>query len=361
LIVLLPWRTWATREFLDSAPSFPAADLRAITVLIPARNEKAVIATTLSALIAQGHHLAIVLVDDRSTDDTARTAQAAAPSNLRIISGSPPPAGWSGKLWALAQGARHVKTPLTLLMDADIELQPGILPALLRKMEAENLQLLSLMAHPRMVSFWERLFMPAFVYFFKMLYPFHLSNSRFTRVAAAAGGCILLRTQLIKEIGGFQAIHNSLIDDCALAMRVKSRGYRTWIGLTHSVHSLRACDHLSSIWNMVARTAFCQLRYSALWLVLTTILMLLVFAVLPTGLFCSGIPANLISAGALSVMWLSYLPTLKFYGRSRVWAVTLPLTAMLYLAMTWTSALRFWRGSGPQWKDRTYIGRPCGK
>jgi hopene-associated glycosyltransferase HpnB len=196
--------------------------------------------------------------------------------------------------------------------------------------------------------------MPAFVYFFKMVYPFRLSNSSSTRVAAAAGGCILLETRLIEEIGGFKAIRNELIDDCALAKRVKALGYRTWIGLTHSVHSLRSYEDLADIWNMVARTAFCQLRYSAILLAGTTIIMLLVFWLPIAGLFFPATIAKIISACALAAMILSYLPALKFYGQSRSWALLLPLIATLYLAMTWSSAIRFWAGSGSPWKGRFY-------
>ena len=276
-ILLLPWRPWSTRESMDSPAHPPEADLSDVTVLIPARNESEVIAATLSSLKAQGHGLRIVMVDDRSTDETVTVAQACGVQNLRIVAGEPLPADWSGKLWALEQGVRHVNTPLVLLIDADIELQPGIVQGLRRKLRENHLHFVSLMAQLRMTRFWERLLMPAFVYFFKMLFPFRLSNSALTGVAAAAGGCILLETRLIEEIGGFRTICNELIDDCALAKRVKSLGYRTWIGLTHSVRSLRSYENLAGIWNMVARTAFCQLRYSAILLAATTVMMLAVF------------------------------------------------------------------------------------
>jgi hopene-associated glycosyltransferase HpnB len=353
-IMLLPWRPWDTRESMDSPAASPDADLSDITVLIPARNEAEVIGTTLSSLKTQGHDFAIVMVDDRSTDGTVTVAQALGVQNLRILSGEPLPADWSGKLWALEQGFRHVNTPLVLLIDADIELQPNIVGVLRRKLKEDHLHFVSLMAQMRMVSFWERLLMPAFVYFFKMLFPFRLSNSSFTRVAAAAGGCILLETRLIKEIGGFKAICNELIDDCALAKRVKSLGYRTWIGLTHSVRSLRSYENLAGIWNMVARTAFCQLRYSAVLLAGTTAIMLTVFWLPVAGLFFPAASAKTISACALAALILSYLPTLKFYGQSRGWALALPLIATLYLAMTWSSAIRFWVGAGLPWKGRFY-------
>ena len=353
VIVFLPWCPWGTREGIDSTSAF-LDDLSDVTVLIPARNEAKVIASTLSSLNNQGYGLATVVVDDRSTDGTFAAAQTSGVRNLRVISGEPLPGDWSGKLWALEQGSRHVNTPLTLLLDADIELRPGIIYALRQKLKENHLQLVSVMAHLRMVNLWERLFMPAFVYFFKILYPFRLSNSSSTHVAAAAGGCILLETRLIEEIGGFRAIRNELIDDCALAMRVKALGCRTWIGLTHSVRSLRSYEDLADIWNMVARTAFCQLRYSAILLAGTTMIMLLVFWLPIAGLFFPAASAKIISVCALAGMILSYVPTLKFYGRSRGWALTLPFIATLYLAMTWSSAICFWAGSGATWKGRSY-------
>ena len=392
-IMLLPWRPWDTREVLDSASASPDTDLSDITVLIPARNEAGVIGTTLGSLKTQGNDLAIIVVDDRSTDGTATVAKTLGIQNLRIITGEPLPADWSGKLWALEQGFRHVNTPLTLLIDADIELRPGIVGGLRKKLKEDRLHFVSLMAQLRMVSFWERLFMPAFVYFFKMLYPFRLSNSSFTplemeprssavpptaglgpriipawfdaplkfltgftRVAAAAGGCILLETRLIKEIGGFKTIRQELIDDCALAKRVKLLGCRTWMGLTHSVHSLRSYESLAGIWNMVARTAFCQLRYSAMLLGGTTAIMLMAFWLPIAGLFFPAASAKILSAGALGALILSYLPTLKFYHQARGWALALPLIATLYLAMTWSSAIRFWIGAGSRWKGRFYKG-----
>jgi hopene-associated glycosyltransferase HpnB len=355
-ILLLPWRPWGTREVLDSPPSHPDFDLRDITVLIPARNEAHVIGETVSALKAQGHGFCVILVDDRSTDRTVAVAQASGTESLRIVSGESLPEHWSGKLWALEQGFRHVNTRLTLLLDADIKLGPGILGVLRRKLKENSLQLISLMAHLRMDGFWERLLMPAFVYFFKMLYPFRLSNSRFTRVAAAAGGCILLETRVIREIGGFKAIRDELIDDCALAKRVKLLGCRTWIGLTHSVRSLRSYEDLAGIWNMVARTGFCQLHYSAILLIMTTAAMLAAFWLPVAGLFFPATAAKVFSAAAFGAMMLSYLPTLRFYRRSKSWMLALPLIATLYLAMTWSSAIRFWFGEGSTWKGRFYRG-----
>jgi len=356
-ILLLPWRPWATSESLDAAPDSSEDDLSDITVLIPARNEAGVIETTLSGLKTQGSGLNIILVDDQSVDNTTRVAEASAGKDLRVVSGTPPQSGWSGKLWALEQGLRQVDTELLLLLDADIELKPGIIQALRKKMREDGLQLISLMVTLRMVSFWERLLMPAFIYFFKMLYPFLLSNSKFPFVAAAAGGCILVKTEAIREIGGFGALRNELIDDCALAKRVKSSGHRIWIGLSHSACSLRPYDDLKTIWNMVARTAFNQLRYSVLLLFLCTAIMIIIFWLPVAGLFFPSTMAKIISVFALCAMALSYFPTLKFYGLTKTWALCLPAIGTLYLAMTWTSAIRFWQGKGSEWKGRSYTSR----
>ena len=354
LILMLPWHPMSTHEFLDAHEPAPEKNLSDISVLIPARNEADVIKISLTAMKVQGRNLKIILIDDNSTDGTADLARELLKYNLRIISGKPLKPGWSGKLWALEQGICHIDTRFTLLVDADIELQPGILVALYKMMRENDLHFVSLMPALRMVSFWEKLLMPTFIYFFKLLYPFSLSNSSFSRVAAAAGGCILMETHLLDKIGAFKSLREELIDDCALAKKVKSLGFRTWIGLTHSVHSLRSYDHLSAIWNMVARNAFTQLHHSVLLLVLCTVLMMTAFCLPVAGVLFPCIMAKFISALALGAMILSYLPTLNFYGLSRNRAIALPLVGTLYLAMTWTSAIRFWKGEGVSWKGRYY-------
>ncbi len=355
-IFFLPWRPWDTREVLEADPYPISEDLSDITVLIPARNEAEFISTSLSSLESQGSPLAIILVDDQSNDGTIQAGRRAGEGRegLRIIPGLPLPPGWTGKLWALEQGLAHVHTPLTLLMDADIELKRGILAALRKKMLEEGVQFISLMVALRMNGFWEKLFMPSFVFFFKLLYPFRLSNSTSSRVAAAAGGCILLETCLLREIGGFKALRGELIDDCALAKQVKSLGHRTWIGLTHSAISLRPYKDLRTIGNMVSRSAFTQLRYSTLLLLLCTAIMITAFCVPVAGMFFPTAIGKVIAAASLAGMMLSYLPTLRFYGISPIFALAMPLIGTLYLAMTWTSAIRFWRKRGTQWKGRSY-------
>lgn len=353
-ILLLPWRPWSTCEVLDVSSPLPEVDLGDITVLIPARNEAETIKATLPALTAQGRGLNIILIDDQSSDGTGQVARKAVDENLLIIKGESLPSGWTGKLWALEQGRGHIRTPFTLLLDADIEPLPGIIGELKRAMQERDVQLISLMAELRMETFWERLLMPAFIYFFKLLYPFRLSNTGTSRVAAAAGGCILLETRLLHEIGGFDSLRGELIDDCALARRIKTLGYKTWIGLTHSVRSIRQYEKLRTIWEMVARTAFTQLYYSGLVLALCTAIMVLSFVVPGLGLFLPSGMAKFFSALGLAIMILCYLPTLKFYGLPGRWALALPLIGILYLAMTWTSAMRYWLGGGSHWKGRAY-------
>ena len=353
-ILLLPWRPWSTSEVLDVSSPLPEVDLGDITVLIPARNEAETIKATLPALTAQGRGLNIILIDDQSSDGTGQVARKAVDENLLIIKGKSLPSGWTGKLWALEQGRSHIRTPFTLLLDADIEPLPGIIGELKRAMQERDVQLISLMAELRMDTFWEKLLMPAFIYFFKLLYPFRLSNTGTSRVAAAAGGCILLETRLLHEIGGFNSLRGALIDDCALARRIKTLGYKTWIGLTHSVRSIRPYEKLRTIWEMVARTAFTQLHYSGLVLALCTAIMVLSFVVPGLGLFLPSGMAKFFSALGLAIMILCYLPTLKFYGLPGRWALALPLIGILYLAMTWTSAMRYWLGGGSHWKGRAY-------
>ena len=353
IILLLPWRPWSTRESLDAEPGL-TTDLASVTALIPARNEARYITETLNALAQQGHNHRILLIDDQSSDGTSARAESLNLPNLNIIKGAPLDPGWSGKLWALEQGRLAADTKYLLLLDADIKLRPGLLPALLTKLEQEDLRLISLMAFLRMETGWEKMLMPAFIFFFKLLYPFQLSNSSSRLIAAAAGGCILIDRQTLNEIGGFAALKGALIDDCTLARRVKDNGHAIWTGLTHSALSQRHYDDLHSIWAMVARTAFTQLRYSTLLLLLCTLLMLSAFVMPLAGLF-SGIRAcAILSCLIFLLMTISYFPTLKYYGVSIFWAATLPLTGLLYLLMTWWSAINHWRGKGASWKGRSY-------
>jgi hopene-associated glycosyltransferase HpnB len=359
-ILLAPWRAWSTREQLDggsdSATGGATTDCSDLTALIPARDEAAVIGNTIAALRAQGAGLEIVVIDDQSDDGTADVARSAGGDSCRVIAGSPMPGGWVGKMWALEQGRHHVRTPLTLLLDADIELRPGILAALLARRRLDGRQLVSLMAVLEMESMWDKLLVPAFVYFFKLLYPFRISNSPSRLVAAAAGGCVLVETGMLEEIGGFAAIRDELIDDCALARRIKSAGGRTWIGLTHSAVSRRRLGTLRASWHMVARSAFAQLHFSVLLLACCVALLAVAFWASPLAWITGPTTARWLAAIASGAMIASYIPVLRFYGRSPLWALALPVTGTLYLLMTVSSAIRSWHGVRATWKGRTYGG-----
>ena len=353
--VLLPWRPWSNQEVLDAIDGSDGNEvLKEVTVVMPARNEAEVIQRTLQSVTEQGPRLRIILIDDSSDDATIEKAQQVPSANLRIVRSQPLPVGWGGKLWALEQGRQLVGTPYTLLLDADIELDRGVVIALREKMRKEAVPFISLMAAPSMSIGWEKLLMPAFVYFFKVLYPFRLVNSHRAKMAAAAGGCILMETRLLEPIGGFVSIKSAVIDDCALAGRVKSQGIRIWLGLTHSVKSVRRYQLLREIWDMVARSAFAQLRYSVWLLVLCTLSMVLVYEV-PVFLVASqNILVRFLALVSLAIMFVTYIPILRFYHRSWVWALGLPLVAAFFLGMTWTSAVRYWRGERSRWKGRVH-------
>ena len=359
IILLLPWRPWSTRERLEGAGNSPPPDTNGLTILIPARNEARQIGRTLAAIREQAPDVAVLMVDDRSDDGSPEAARATGLANLRIVEGLPMPDGWTGKLWALDQGLAKVETPLTLLLDADIELGPGIISTLLEQRRTKDLQMVSLMATLETHGFWEKLLLPAFVYFFKLLYPFHLSNSSFRWIAAGAGGCVLTETKILREIGAFDSLKDELIDDCALAAKVKAAGHRIWTGLSRSVVSHRRYDGLGKIWEMVARTAYTQLHYSPFLLVGCVAALSWAFWLPVLGLAVGDQAARIASITAFAAMIATYLPTLRFYRLSPLWALTLPFTGTLYLAMTINSAWRYYRGVRSRWRGRVYssVGR----
>jgi hopene-associated glycosyltransferase HpnB len=271
-----------------------------------------------------------------------------------VISGAALPVGWTGKVWAQAQAQPFLRRPLVLLLDADIALAPGMIATLRARLRERRLGLVSLMAELPMEGFWERLLIPAFVYFFKLVYPFSIANSTDKRVAAAAGGCVLLELRVLDAIGGFESLRDAIIDDCTLARRVKDAGFGTWIGLTRSATSHRHYHGLGDIWRMVARTAFTQLRYSWLLLVLCTLLMLVCF-LSPVLIAFSPEPlARVIAAAAWLFMWLAYVPTLRFYRLAVAWGLLMPFTGLLFLIMTWDSARRYLLGERSAWRGRRY-------
>jgi len=360
-------RFWLCSERLPAGPLAEPAQWPAVAAVVPARNEEDTIAAVLGSLLAQDYPgpLSVTLVDDRSTDATRSRAEAIPPGRtaLTILEAEPLPAGWSGKLWALHQGiARAAREQADIeyifLSDADIAHEPGKLRKLVSKAEGERCDLVSLMARLNCETLWERLLIPAFVFFFQKLYPFPLANSDRSGVAAAAGGCALIRRSALERIGGIAAIRGALIDDCSLARAVKRSGGRLWLGLADSTRSLRMYRDLEPIWMMVARSAFTQLRYSTLLLIGTVLGMALVYLLPPLALLMAALhgdaPAALLAGGAWLLMTAAYLPTVRYYRRPPVVALTLPLAALLYLGMTLDSARRHWWGSGSRWKGRDY-------
>jgi len=330
-----------------------------VTAVIPARNEAATIGRTVGSLLAQDYpgELSVIVVDDNSDDGTAEAA--GSDPRLRVIPGAPLADGWTGKLWAVSQGVREAGTApdYLLLTDADIEHDPGNLKRLVYKAETDGRHLVSLMVKLRCESFWERLLIPAFVFFFQKLYPFPAVNDPNSRIAAAAGGCMLVRRETLEAAGGIDAIRSAVIDDCALARLIKKRG-SIWLGLATRTRSLRAYDGLVEIWDMVARTAYVQLRHSPLALVGTLAGMAVIYLVPPLA-FAVGTALRqgpLASAGMIAwlLMALAYAPTLALYGRFVAWALVLPVSAGLYTLMTLSSAMRHWRGRGAGWKGRHY-------
>ena len=358
-LLIVPWRPWRLTERLEAEPEPLNQEEGAglVTVLMPARNEERVIARSLAALGQQGFSFPVIVIDDGSTDATGERARGVGLPELTILSAPELPAGWTGKLWALEQGRVLAATPYVLLLDADILLAPGIVAALLGKARRERLALVSLMAAPSMSGFWDRWFMPVFIYFFKLLYPFRLANTPTSRFAAAAGGCLLVARDALADIGGFGALRGAVIDDCTLAASIKHKAGRSiWVGVTHGATMMRETT-LRSFWRMVARTAFTQLRYSLLLLIACSVIMVLMFAVPVAGVVVGDSMVRLTASLAWFFMAVSYIPTARFYRQS-LWAPwALPAAAVAFLLMTYTSALWYARGIRSQWKGRTYDRR----
>ena len=353
-ILWLPFRPWGTKEIFLPKPRQDNSALDDLTVLIPARNEEHHIQTTLFSLQHQDTPKKIFVINDQSSDATAQKILDLDLRNVELVNGTSPPIGWTGKVWALLQGLQKVTTPFVLLMDADIILDPKVLPSLLCELKQKKYHLMSIMAILKTDTVWEKLLIPAFIYFFKMLYPFELSNRGKSNVAAAAGGLILIRTECLREIGGFEALKDAIIDDCTLAKLVKRKERLTWIGLSHAVKTTRPYESLKNIWNMVARTAYTQLQYSIVLLLLSSFALLVAFLAPLAGLVSGDSLTTIISIASLGMISLSFRPIIQFYRLSALWCLTLPFSSILFLMMTWTSAFRFWTGQRSYWKDRAY-------
>jgi hopene-associated glycosyltransferase HpnB len=333
-----------------------------VVAIVPARNEAAVIGESVGSLLRQDYpgQLAVVVVDDDSTDGTAAAARAAAqgsPRQLLVFKGPPLPAGWTGKLWALKQGiaaAEQAAPGMLLLTDADIAHRPDSLSWLVAKAARDHTVLTSFMAKLRCESLAERSHVPAFIYFFEMLYPFAWVRQPEARTAAAAGGCVLLERFALYQAGGIDSIRNALIDDCSLARRLKAVG-PIWLGLTERVHSIRPYPHFADVRQMISRSAYAQLNYSPLLLAGTLIGMALTYLAAPLlAVFARGWP-EIVGIAVWVAMAASFVPTLRFYRLSPIWGIALPGIAMLYAFYTFDSAFKHWRRRGGQWKGRVHV------
>lgn len=350
----------------------PMSAWPSVVGIVPARNEAASIEACIRSLATQRYEgsFRIILVDDGSADGTGNLARGAATSErLTVITAPPLADGWTGKLWAMQAGlTRAASDGLSptyfWFTDADIVHPPETLSRLVGHSVHRHRDFVSLMVKLHCRHTWERLLIPAFVYFFQMLYPFRAANNDNSRIAAAAGGCILIKRETLLAAGGLEPIRGEIIDDCALARIVKRSGGRLWLGLSDGSASLREAIGLAPLWAMVRRTAFTQLKYSAPLLAGTLLALIAIFLV-PTALIVtwpwhgdSG--AALVGVLASLLMTLSYVPTVRDYGLASWHAILLPVAAALYAAMTFASALAHWRRHGGAWKGRTY-SRPASR
>lgn len=362
---------WRADQRLPVTTSRPTA-WPAVSVVIPARDEAESIAAAVRSLVAQryGGEIDIVVVDDASTDGTADIARAAAAGSDRVgvVAGEPLPGGWTGKLWALDCGLREARRRrpdayFVLLTDADIVHGPTVVARLVDRAVNDRLDLVSVMALLHCASGWERLLVPAFVFYFQKLYPFSRANGPERAEAAAAGGCMLVRHSALDAAGGIASIRDRLIDDCALAALIK-RGGPIWLGLSRDVRSVRAYAGLADFWDMVARTAFTQLEYSWSRVGLAAVTMTLLYAVPPLatiyGLTMGAPGAAAAGIAAWLLMIGCFRPTLQLYGLAPWRGILLPVAGVLYTAMTVDSARRHRQGRGGLWKGRVFA-RPDGR
>ncbi|MEO0392232.1 MAG: glycosyltransferase [Pseudomonadota bacterium] len=360
----------------DNPPAFPPlrdGDYPAVIALVPARNEADVIAQSIGSIQAQDYpgSLSIVVTDDASEDGTGDVLRGlgSPKHSLDVVAGTGPQAGWAGKLYALHQArhqalATHGKPVYWWLTDADIAHDPGALTRLVTQSEGGGHDLVSTMVRLRDDGRWPGLMIPAFIYFFQMLYPFRLINKPTHPMAGAAGGCVLLRADALERVGGFDAYRDALIDDCSLAQVVKKTGGSLWLGLSQTQHSIRPYEGLGEIWRMVSRSAFTQLNYSVLQLLGTCIGMGLVFMAAPlatgVGMAQGLILGDWLLAVAGLTVWAmiagAYVPMLRWYERPLWEAWLLPMVAFFYTLMTLDSARRHWQGQGGTWKGRHQAG-----
>ncbi|WP_405801248.1 glycosyltransferase [Streptomyces sp. NBC_01506] len=356
------WRTDQRLPPREAPPVWPS-----VAVIVPARDEADMLPVSLPSLLAQDYpgRVEIFLVDDSSTDGTGAVARELADRlcglPLTVLSPPEPAPGWTGKLWALRHGierAREGRPDYLLLTDADIAHEPDSLRELVAAARSNGLDLVSQMARLRVATAWERLIVPAFVYFFAQLYPFRRVNKPGARTAAAAGGCVLLSTEAAERARIPDSIRQAVIDDVSLARAVQKSGGRIWLGLAERVDSVRPYPRLSDLWRMVARSAYAQLLHNPLLLVGTVAGLAVIYLAPPAALYAGLVgddsPAGLLGGGSWAVMAGTYVPVLRYYRQSLWLAPLLPFTALLYLLMTVDSAVRHYRGRGAAWKGRTY-------
>lgn len=363
LVALAAWlyllafhgRFWSTQPELAPATPETAPD---VAIVVPARNEADVIAPSLNSLLAQDYpgRFRILLVDDGSADATAAIA-ASLPGNeiLTILPGAPRPQGWAGKPWAMHQGVEHTTEPYVLLTDADIAHAPRHLATLVAHAQATGADLVSEMVALNRTSPAERALIPAFIYFFQLLFPFAWANDPARTTAAAAGGTMLISRAALTRIGGIQAIRGALIDDCALAAAVKPGG-RIFIGHSGLARSIRPYPHAADIWRMIARSAYVQLKRSPLLLLGSLLGLGLIFLVPPLAAILGTGATRWAGIAAWAAMALSFQPTLRRNAASPLWGPALPAIAAFYMAATLASALAHHFGPGVVWKSRAYAG-----
>jgi hopene-associated glycosyltransferase HpnB len=362
---------WRLRPFGDDLAQHEALTAwPCVIAVVPARDEAGTIRQSLTSLLRQDYagEFSVIVVDDHSDDTTAQIAQQTARelnAELRVAihSAAALAPGWTGKLWALNEGVRHASAGAPAyywFTDADIVHAPGTLRRLVSRAQRDHLGLASLMVLLQARTLPERALIPSFLFYFLKLYPPRWIANPKARTAGAAGGCILLRTDSLQRIGGFGAIHNEVIDDCALARAVKRSGGRTWMGLTRASVSLRSYRTFREIRDLIARTAFTQLRYSPLLLLGTLAGMFLVYLAPVLLLFSQQRPRRLLGIASCLLMSVLFLFTVRFYRLSPVWSVLLPVSALFYSYATLLSAVRYWLGHGAQWKGRSQAFRGGG-
>jgi hopene-associated glycosyltransferase HpnB len=353
---------WLARERDDRMALPPPQRWPSVVAVVPARNEADVIAQSIESLLRQDYpgSFGVVLVDDGSDDGTSSVARRAADrtasaERLTILHGAALPTGWTGKVWAQQQGVQRATVDdapdYLLLTDADIGHAPDNLRALISRAEGDGRVLVSLMAELSCTSWAERFLIPAFVFFFQMLYPFAWVNRSEGGIAAAAGGCMLVRRSALEKAGGIASIRSEIIDDCALARRLKAVG-PIWLGLTRRARSLRPYGGFADIGRMVSRSAYAQLRYSPLLLAGTVAGMMLTYLVPPMLTLLETGPAQWTGLCTWFLMALAFQPMRRFYLVSPLWGLALPAIAAAYMLFTMQSALQVWRGRGGMWKGR---------